>query len=141
MATGNSKITRDQLEAIIRNVPYAQHLGAQLESFEEGRVSLSLALERHMQQNRGFAHGGVIAFVADSALIWAAASAAGSVLTSEFKINFVAPAVGDVLFATGTVLKVGKSQVVAQAEVHVRQDATSKLVAVALGTLSRVALA
>ena len=139
MTINDDKITRDQLEGIIRNVPFAQHLGARLESFEEGKVSLSLVLERHMQQNRGFAHGGVIAFVADSALIWAAASAAGSVLTSEFKINFVAPAIGDVLFATGTVLKVGKSQVVARAEVHARRRSTSRLVAVALGTSSRVA--
>lgn len=61
------------------------------------------------------------------------------VLTVEYKINLLAPAVGDRLEAIGTVLKPGRTLTVCQLEVYgVREDGERKLVANGQQTLIRI---
>ena len=56
-------------------------------------------------------------------------------LTAEYKINIVAPGVGDTLIARGTVLKAGRSLVVTRADVFAVRDGAEKLCAVMQQTL------
>ena len=63
---------------------------------------------------------------------------AGDVVTSEYKVNFVAPAVGEKLTAVGTVIKAGARQVVARADVFAVKDGVPKICATALSTIARV---
>ena len=56
-------------------------------------------------------------------------------LTSEFKINLLAPAAGERFEAEGKVLRAGKRVVVAMGEVVAVQGESRKLVAVMLASL------
>lgn len=60
------------------------------------------------------------------------------VLTIEFKINLLRPAVGEVIICRAEVLKPGKRVYVSEAEVFGVQDDLEKLVAKATVTLTAV---
>lgn len=78
---------------------------------------------------------------ADSAAGYAALSLmppGSGVLTTEFKINFVAPAVGDRVLARGKVVKTGRTITVAQTEVFAESGGQEKLVALLTATLMTV---
>ena len=73
-----------------------------------------------MTQQHGYFHAGATSAIADSAGGYAAFTLFPentSVLTVEYKINFLAPAVGDHIEAVGTVLKSGRTLTVCQLEV------------------------
>lgn len=78
---------------------------------------------------------------ADSAAGYAALSLmppGSGILTTEFKINFVAPAVGDRVLARGKVVKTGRTITVAQTEVFAESGGQEKLVALLTATLMTV---
>ena len=129
---------RAQLEAAIAVSPFSLWCGVRLETFERGRVTVSLDVRTDLLQHHGFVHGAIVGFLADSVCSWAAASAVGDVVTSEYKINFLAPAVGERLEATGEVVKATARQVVTRADVFALRAGERKLIAVALATIARV---
>ncbi len=105
----------------------------------EGESELVLGLRDDMTQHHGFAHGAIVGLMADNACAWAAASVAGDVVTSNYTINFLSPAIGTRLRAKGKVVRAGKRQVVVQAEVWTEaEDAPPKLAAVATATIMPV---
>ncbi|MBV1858688.1 MAG: PaaI family thioesterase [Nannocystaceae bacterium] len=95
-------------------------LGASLSRVELGRVSVVLPARADLCQQDGFFHAGVSATIADSAAGYAALSlfdAQTEVLSTEFKVNLLAPAIGDQLRAVATVLKPGRTLTVVEADV------------------------
>ena len=77
-----------------------------------------MALKDELKQQNGFAHGGVVGALADSALALAAGTVLGTnVVTSEYKINFVRPALGESLIARSSVVSAGKRQAVCSCSV------------------------
>jgi uncharacterized protein (TIGR00369 family) len=73
-------------------------LGATLDSVSPGMVEITVRPNPAILQQHGFVHGGVVSAIADSAAGYAALSlmpADTGVLTTEFKINFLAPAAGE----------------------------------------------
>jgi uncharacterized protein (TIGR00369 family) len=67
---------------------------------EHGRVEIQIPHWSGIEQQHGFVHGGVVGMIADSAGGYAAMTlipANASVLTVEYKMNFVAPAKGEAL--------------------------------------------
>lgn len=133
-----SGLTRAALEAAIAKSPYVLDLGVELVSFAPGAIVVRLPVQARLAQHHGFVHGSVVGFMADTACAWAAASLAGDVVTSEYKINFMAPALGEALIARGSVIKAGTRQVVARADVHAVRDGAERIVATALATIARV---
>jgi uncharacterized protein (TIGR00369 family) len=125
---------------ILAQQPFSVLLGAELAALAPGQVELQLALKpEHLQQN-GFAHGGVVSYLADNALTYAGGTAMQvPVVTSEFKINYVRPAVGERLIARAEAQAVSKSQAVCRCEVFAVKDGTEKLCALAQGTIVRLA--
>src|SRR3546814_17520952 len=91
-----------------------------------------------MTQHHGFAHGAIVGYMADTVCAWAAASMVGDVVTSEYKLNLLSPAVGERLTAVGSVVKAGSRQVVTRADVFAVKDGSEKIVATALATIARV---
>lgn len=86
--------------------------------------------EEDMGQYAGFLHAGLIGALLDTTCGFAAATVAGRVLASHFSVNCMAPAVGQVFVARGHVVKAGKKQVFASAELMAGQnDGDLKLVA------------
>ena len=95
-----------------------------------------MALTDQLKQQDGFAHGGVVSYLADNALTYAGGTALlAPVLTAEFKINYVRPGTGQRLIARAQADAVGKSQAVCRCEVFAVVDGVEKLCALAQGTI------
>jgi len=127
------------LQSIIAKTPFATYLQAEVISIEPGKVELAIPIVvERVGQHHGFVHGAVIGFVADSACAWAAGSVAGDVVTSEYKLNLLAPALGDRLIGVGSVINESSRTVVTKAEVFAERAGDRKLVAFALATIAKV---
>lgn len=134
-----SGLSLENIESLIAKTPFAQLLGARIERYAKGEVELSVLTDRRLVQHHGFIHGAVVSFVADSACAWAAASVAGDVVTAEYKINLLAPAVGSRLIGRGHVIEASPRQVVCRADVFIERAGIERLVATALGTVAPLA--
>jgi uncharacterized protein (TIGR00369 family) len=113
-------------------------IGAELTRVAPGRVEIDLPFRADLCQQHGFFHAGVTATIADSAGGYAAFTlfpADSSVLTTEYKINLLAPAAGERLRAVGRVVKPGRTLTICEAEVFAVRDGTEKLCAKLLQTL------
>jgi uncharacterized protein (TIGR00369 family) len=85
-----------------------------------------------MGQYAGFLHAGMMAALLDTACGFAAATTAGwSVLSSQFSMNCLAPAVGDHFVAEGRVVKSGRKQIFTAGELYGVRDTGRRLVATA----------
>jgi uncharacterized protein (TIGR00369 family) len=131
----NGPVTLDQMKEIIQSSLFNRFLGFEILEFENGRVELSLPIRPELTQFHGYAHGAIVGAVADVACAWAAVTIRGNVVTGEYKINFVAPAVGERLIGRGQVLKSSPRQVVCRSDVFVVDKQEEKLVATALATI------
>ncbi|MFF5141448.1 PaaI family thioesterase [Streptomyces sp. NPDC013157] len=118
------------------------HLGARITKIAPGRVHIVLPARPEVTQQHGYIHAGATSAVADSAGGYAALTLLPEdcdVLTVEYKINLLAPAVGDHIEAIGTVLKSGRTLTVCRLEVYgVRDDGERTLVANGQQTLIRM---
>jgi uncharacterized protein (TIGR00369 family) len=123
---------------VLNEQPFSVLLGTELTSLEPGEVVLSLAVREELKQQHGFVHGGVVSYLADNALTYAGGSVLGNSVTSEFKINYVRPAIGETLIARASVLSSGKKQAVCECKIFVVNDKGEVMVAVAQGTISKV---
>lgn len=131
-----------QIEARIRDSFERQglmrHLGAHLGHVAPGRVHIVLPNRPEIDQQHGYIHAGATSAIADSAGGYAALTLFPentAVLTVEYKINLLAPAVGDHIEAVGTVLKSGRTLTVCQLEVFAVQGSKRSLVAAGQQTL------
>lgn len=111
---------------------------ATLPVVQAGKAEIHLPHWDGVEQQHGFVHGGVVGTIADSAAGYAAmtlAPAGASVLTVEYKLNFLSPASGDKLIARGSVIKAGRTLVVTQAEVFAVDGARETLCALMQQTI------
>lgn len=107
-------------------------LGATLEQVSAGLVEIAIRPTVAISQQHGFTHAGAVSAIADSAAGYAALTltpADTGVLTTEFKINFIAPAIGDRIVARGRVVKAGRTLTVAQSEVFAHNAGQEQLIA------------
>jgi uncharacterized protein (TIGR00369 family) len=132
------QLTRAMMEQAIAISPFTNWVGTRLLDFDPGRVKISAAIRKEMTQHHGFAHGAIVGYMADTVCAWAAASVVGDVVTSEYKLNLLAPAIGEELRAVGEVIKAGGRQVVTRADVYAVKNGSEKIVATALATIARV---
>lgn len=127
----------ESVESIFYQANFIRDLDIRLDKFAEGICETSMVVQERMRQQHGFVHGGVIATLADHTAGGAARSVSGEkdVLTVEFKINYLRPAIGDHLRCTATVLRAGKTVIVAEALVYASNGGKETLVAKLTETL------
>jgi uncharacterized protein (TIGR00369 family) len=116
-------------------------LGASLQSVEKGRVRIALPYAKHICQQHGFLHAGVVTTIVDSACGYAALSvmpAHSAVLTVEFKVNLMSPAMGERFIAEGRVVKAGRTLTVTQGEVIAVEGDKETTVAIITATMMRL---
>lgn len=110
-------------------------LGASLALVADGEVHIAMAYDERLSQQHGYLHGGAITSVADSACGYAALTKAPldhEVVTAEFKINLLRPALGTHFLAIGRVQNAGRLLTVCSGEVRAFTDASDAYKVVAL---------
>jgi uncharacterized protein (TIGR00369 family) len=122
---------------VLSSQPFSVYVGTELLSFTQGSVELKIPIRPELKQQHGFVHGGVISYAADNALTFAGGSVLGpGVTTSEFKINYLRPAIGDFLVARASVICSGKSQAVCRCDVFVSKEGRESMCATSQGTIT-----
>jgi uncharacterized protein (TIGR00369 family) len=118
--------------------PFSVLIGARLDQFGDGSAEIVIPLGEQLRQQHGSAHGGLLSYAADTAITFAAGSAAGAtVLTAEMKINYLRPATGTELVARASVVHAGSLLVIVRCDILDRGEDGEKLCAVAQGTIAR----
>ena len=118
--------------------PYMALLGATLRTIRPGFCEIVLPARLELRQQHGFYHGGSIASVLDSAAGYAAFSlmpAGVTILTVEYKLNFLMPGEGDELVARGHVVKPGRTLTVVQADAFGVVGGAERMCATSIQTL------
>jgi uncharacterized protein (TIGR00369 family) len=113
-------------------------LGATLARVAAGEVDLELPFRADLAQPHRFMHAGVLATVLDTACGCAAFSlmpAGAAVLSIEFKINLLSPAIGERFIARGRVIRAGRTIMVCLADAFAVTGGAEKLVATMVGTM------
>jgi uncharacterized protein (TIGR00369 family) len=94
-----------------------------------------------VSQQHGFVHAGAITSIVDSACGYAALTKAPpecEVVTAEFKINLLRPAIGERFLAIGIVQNAGKLLTVCTGEVRAYTGDNFKVVALLQATIVNV---
>ena len=125
-------------KGILGEQPFSQLMGAELIELSPGKAVLQVPIKREFLQQHGFVHGGVVSYLADNALTFAGGSLLGDSVTTEFKINYMRPAIGETLTATAVVEHSAKSQAVVRCDVVANNNGKEKVVAVAQGTITKL---
>ena len=131
----------DRIAASFEKQGLMATLGAELLSAQEGEVQISLPFSFHLSQQQGFVHAGAITSIVDSACGYAALTKAPpghEVVTAEFKLNLLRPAIGERFVAIGTVVNAGKMLTVCTGEVLAYKDGATKVVALMQATIVNV---
>ncbi len=116
-------------------------LDARLVSVADGEVHIELPFSPQISQQHGYVHAGAITTVVDNACGYAAltrAPAGCEVVTAEFKVNFVRPAIGERFLAIGKVINSGKLLSVCTGEVRALSGGQWKVVAIMQATMAIV---
>mgnify|MGYP001801305156 CR=1 FL=1 len=136
------KAYNPNFKEVIREHLEGQHfmklIDFELDVIEVGRVEGVLHLERKHKQQKGFAHGGLVATLADITAGFAASTLVPeghNVVTGELKISYLNPGTGEKLRAKGWVLKQGKKINFCEAEVWSITGKDSVLIAKASASM------
>ena len=116
--------------------------GVELVDVAPGRTRMQMLANDRVLQQQGFVHGGVIAAAMDSACGYAALSLAAAdreVLTVEYKVSFIAPAVGDRYEFEGQVIKPGRTISFTEGAAFAVTGDVRKLIATLSGSMALVA--
>ena len=128
----------ERMQASFSRQGFMSLIGAQMTGVSEGFCEIVTPYRQELTQQHAYFHGGVTATLADNASGYAAYTVMpedASVLSVEFKINFIAPAVGDELVARAKVVKNGRRLKVVQCDVFGRTGAKEIHAAASLATI------
>lgn len=117
---------------------FMKYLGAELIRIEKGFCEIHLPFNNDLTQQNNYIHAGVLGTLADTAGGYAAYSLMEpreAVLTVEYKINLLAPAVGQLLIVRSEVIKAGKTLTVCSSNAFIRNNNKELLCATATVTL------
>ncbi len=121
----------------LRQQKFLNFIGAELSRVFPGCCALQLKYRGNMTHGPLCFHPGVIGALANSAGELAALTLlppGSSLATTEYKLNLIAPARGNVLVAHAKVVKAGKTMTVCTSEIYVHKARSQNLCAIALMT-------
>ncbi|MBY6136552.1 PaaI family thioesterase [Leisingera sp. XS_AS12] len=132
----------DRIRSSFARQSMMQTLGAEIASVSTGEVVITAPILPGSRQQHDVAHAALSFAIGDTAAGYAALTVMPEdheVMTAEMKINLLAPGAGDMLRATGRVIKPGRRLVIVTAEVHALTKGEEKLIALLQGTMVPVA--
>jgi len=133
----------ERVRANFARQQFMNTLGAELVSVTPGAVEIGFPFRSELTQQHGFIHAGSVTSVLDSACGYAALSVAPEgtdVLSVEFKVNLLAPAVGERFLARARVKRAGRTITVCAADAFAVRGTEEKLIAIMLATIMAVKL-
>ena len=116
-------------------------IGGRLLRVAPGEVDIELLFREDLTQHHGFLAAAVLTAIVDVACGYAAMTllpAGSSVLTVEYKANFLAPAQGDRMVAQARVLRPGRTVTVCAGDVYAVAGQERTLAATMLATIMGV---
>jgi uncharacterized protein (TIGR00369 family) len=127
-------------QQVLAAQPFSVMLGAQLTAYTAGHAEIRLTLKPEYAQHMRVAHGGIVSYAADTALAFAGGSVLGvasgaMIFTSEYTINYVKPARGELLIARAFVIATSARQAVCRCDVWSVTNGAEQLCAAAQGTI------
>ncbi|MEZ5096171.1 MAG: PaaI family thioesterase [Nocardioides sp.] len=127
----------EEAQAILAAQPFSALLGARVTELAGGVATLEIDIDERHRQQYGVLHGGVLAYLADNAITFAAGSVLGAtVLTGGMTIDYLRTARAGVLRARAHVVHADSRHAVATAEVTAEvPDGEVRRCAVAQGTV------
>ena len=120
---------------------FATHVGYEVTQVQWGKFETRLVIQPHHQQQDGFVHAGVSGTMADHTMGYAAytiVSEGFRILSVEYKVNMLRPAVGQELICKAQIIKPGRTLIPTEADVWVVNRGQSKLVAKAMASMAVV---
>lgn len=139
MKTGSLDSARvERLSRALASVPFAKHLGIELDEIDEGVATLSFEIKPELKQNHGVVHGGAIASLIDSATAFAIIALLPTnehATTVDLTISFLRPLTQGRARATARVVRTGKRLITVTAELL---DDSGRLAATALSTYIKI---
>lgn len=126
----------DALAQAVRDSAFYRWSGIELIDAVEGTVTLRLALEEHHVNIQGFAHGGLLATLADAAMglaIRSAVEPGRRHVTVAMDVHYLRPVTRGTVTSTGRAVRVGTELGYAEAEVTDERD---RMIVRAAGTYS-----
>jgi uncharacterized protein (TIGR00369 family) len=116
-------------------------INARVTKIEPGHCEIEVSYKEDLSQHHGYLHAGITGTLADNASGFAAYTViekGSSIVTSEYKINFLSPVVGEKIIARGNVVKAGKTLIVCRSDVYDVKSGVEKLCATALLTMVEI---
>lgn len=132
------RVTVEQLQTMIQNVPFVTLLGVRILEVGEGTCRARLPYDDRFLQYYNLIHGGVIASLADTMVYMAQATLNGITLntvTTNLAVTYLGTARQDDLFAEAKILKNGKKLIYGDVSVT---DADGRQIAHATATYMRL---
>lgn len=139
--TERNKLTVEQEQRIKAGIPKQNLMkmyNASAEDIAEGYVEIAVPHQEDLVRGSGIFYGGVLSALADTAAYFSAATlhdANAYFLTVELKINYLNPAIGDKIIATGEVVKNGKTLIICKSDIYAVIGDKKSLAATSLVTL------
>jgi uncharacterized protein (TIGR00369 family) len=129
--TDDGTLTPEQEQRIRKafaDVPFAQFLGIKLGRLKRGEATLQLELRDEMKRNNGFAHGGVVASLADTAAAFAILTLLEpdqTTTTVDLTIHYLRPLLQGQITAEARVIRAGRRIIVIAVDVFNEAKALS----------------
>ena len=120
---------------------YMKAIGAELTKVASGSTEIRFRFAQRLTQQDGYLHAAVTAGALDSACGYAALSVGPErreVLSVEFKVNMLSPAVGQEFVARAQVKRAGRKTAVCTADLFSIREGREKLIATMLATMMYV---
>lgn len=140
LQTKNENFKERVLEKL-KGQAFMKLMGFNLIEIEAGTTYGEMEIDPQIAQQDGYVHGGAVATIADIVSGFAAYTLVGEeerVVTAEIKVSYLRPAIGDKIYARGTVLKPGSKFHFCESEVWVKKGEKESLVAKATTTMAIV---
>lgn len=124
----------ENIEKLVKDVnkrsTFNTWLGINVAKVDVGEVELQIQWREEFGQYSGYLHAGIVGTLIDTACGFAGLTVTDSkFLASNFSVNFLRPAVGDLFSARARIVKPGRLQIFARCDVYGITGEQEKLVA------------
>ena len=139
----HKEISKERKASLVKDYSrgFIEYCQFKAEVIKMGYFQSTVRIEEHHRQQDGFIHAGVMATMADHTAGYSAFTIVDKnfqILTIEFKINFLRPAIGNALVCRSRVIREGSKIIISESEVFDIRGKKEILAAKAMVTLMAV---